>query len=93
MTSFGFEKSCFCCTGTLPTYWSISNSLPQLRTLGLTDNLLNGSLPGAWGSQAQAFPSLEVLNVALNNLTGSLPSTWCGQGFPVSNPCNPTVVN
>ena len=57
------------------------------------DNLLNGSLPGAWGSQAQAFPSLAVLNVALNNLTGSLPSTWCGQGFPVSNPCNPTFVS
>ena len=69
----------------MPSTWSTSNSLPQLRTLSLTDNDLNGTLPASWGSQAQAFPSLTVLDVGLNNLTGALPSTWCGSGFPVSN--------
>ena len=78
-------SSVFDCAGTLPSSWSASNSLPHLRTLNLTDNLLNGTLPAQWGSQAQAFPSLEVLDVALNNLNGTLPSTWCGAGFPVSN--------
>lgn len=78
-------SSVFDCAGTLPSSWSASNSLPHLRTLNLTDNLLNGTLPAQWGSQAQAFPSLEVLDVALNYLNGTLPSTWCGAGFPVSN--------
>lgn len=69
--------------GTLPSSWSGSNSFPELRTLGLSSNSLKGSLPGSWGSQAQAFPSLEVLEVSYNTLNGTLPASWCGSGFPV----------
>lgn len=84
MMTFTIVSIKFHCAGTLPSSWSGSNSFPELRALGLSNNSLKGPLPASWGSQAQAFPSLEVLEVSYNALNGTLPAGWCGSGFPVS---------
>jgi hypothetical protein len=40
----------------------------------MTHNLLDGSLPAAWGGGA--FPKLQIMSINNNDFSGNLPASW-----------------
>ncbi|GAB4815703.1 hypothetical protein N2152v2_002749 [Parachlorella kessleri] len=58
------------------------NPFPSLKTLDLSENCFNGSLPAKWGAQ-YAFSMLQTLDLRYNRFTGLLPDSWGnGKAFP-----------
>lgn len=55
--------------------WGKAGAFPLLRTLWLTHNLINSTLPVSWGL-AGAFPKLRSLRFDRNQLSGTLPDQW-----------------
>lgn len=47
--------------GDLPLNWGQGGSFAELRSLYLDTNFLTGSLPPAWGIDAQSWPQLRFL--------------------------------
>jgi len=52
---------------------------PQLVYLGLSGNLLTGTLPSCF---VPNLVSIKTLDIARNNLTGMLPEVWAPEGSP-----------
>ncbi|PRW60140.1 Serine threonine- kinase CTR1 [Chlorella sorokiniana] len=72
-------------TGT-PLYdsWANNGSFPQLDSLTLSNNWLNGTLPDSWGAPG-AFAQLDTLTISNqgSQFTGTLPESWASLGaFP-----------
>ncbi|KAL4419356.1 hypothetical protein ABPG77_001583 [Micractinium sp. CCAP 211/92] len=65
--------------GTLPSEWSRQHSFPALRSLGLSNVGLQGTLPPSWDCQDTSrcgLVQLETLWVDGNNLSGPVPPSW-----------------
>jgi hypothetical protein len=55
--------------------WGTPGTFPQLSTLGLDSNRLNGTLPAIWGSP-RAMTYLRELYLQDNLMSGGLPASW-----------------